>query len=421
MVLTKKVDGEILYAANLNNNYGETLTMIGLNHIRTLLNRAGVYSKGNIDLFGDAYTALGGRNVSMIGSSALFDTNKHKYKDWSAEPHVIITTSSAINVTAVNSDYAGNNIACLAFNTEGAYNSSKKVILYCTSGTNEVKYAQIYKTLFYGTNGGDSLCAAYTGVITALQTSDSADVGDKGYYARMNVNFLTTNGNATYTGTFANTTTNTAVRSWSVCYSSGTATVSTLEMPSATVLNTATSSTSNEMGTDTSADEKNNPASVVLKGAYTTTIARTTTSEVIVMAKSAVSWAYAESSAYTETISNIDFYTTHGVPAMTISNLITDGYNLIYHALPTGTFSATMSSAFGVALLVDWETGADVQYKLTNATEDTGFLTSGTTCAISNFTAFTSQPTVLTIKLIPKSSSPTASYPSIGGFAVRGA
>jgi hypothetical protein len=85
----------------------------------------------------------------------------------------------------------------------------------------------------------------------------------------------------------------------------------------------------------------------------------------------------------------------------------------IIHDLPSGSFSSTINGSFGTVLIEDWETGADIQYKLTNSTEDTGWLDYN---EVSEFTAFTSEPTTCIVKLVPKSSSPTAGYPSIKGF-----
>jgi hypothetical protein len=89
----------------------------------------------------------------------------------------------------------------------------------------------------------------------------------------------------------------------------------------------------------------------------------------------------------------------------------------ITHTIPANTFSSTLSTAFGTFLPEDWEAGADVQFKLTNATEDTGYLA---TNQVVEFTALTSEPTSCIVKLIPKTSSPTAGYPSINGFALYG-
>ena len=71
-------------------------------------------------------------------------------------------------------------------------------------------------------------------------------------------------------------------------------------------------------------------------------------------------------------------------------------------------------------MIEDWEDGANIQYKLTNATEDTGWLDAmNTSPEVNSFTAFTSEPTTLIVKLIPKTTSPTAGYPSVKGFYVN--
>ena len=89
----------------------------------------------------------------------------------------------------------------------------------------------------------------------------------------------------------------------------------------------------------------------------------------------------------------------------------------ITHVIPTGTFSTTLSSAVFTFKAEDWESGADVQFKLTNSTEDTGWLDSNDTVG---FTALTAEPDEIVVRLIPKSSSPTAGHPSINGIALYG-
>lgn len=90
----------------------------------------------------------------------------------------------------------------------------------------------------------------------------------------------------------------------------------------------------------------------------------------------------------------------------------------VTHTLPSGTFTSTISSAIGVPMLSNWESGADIKYKLTNTVEDTGWLASSNTPSISSFTAFTSQPTSLIVQLIPKNL-PTVNTPGLLGFWVR--
>ncbi len=55
--------------------------------------------------------------------------------------------------------------------------------------------------------------------------------------------------------------------------------------------------------------------------------------------------------------------------------------------LPTGTFSATSSSAVLGSLLDKWEVGSNIQFKLTNSTEDSGWLEADD--IVQTFTAFT--------------------------------
>ncbi|MEI6209642.1 MAG: hypothetical protein WCP20_22900 [Desulfuromonadales bacterium] len=90
----------------------------------------------------------------------------------------------------------------------------------------------------------------------------------------------------------------------------------------------------------------------------------------------------------------------------------------IVHSIPVGALSGKISKSIGIPLIDNWEAGADIQYKLSNASEDTGWLPAGNNPLSSTFTTFTSQPTTLTVKLIPKSSNPTGGFPSIKGFWV---
>jgi len=91
--------------------------------------------------------------------------------------------------------------------------------------------------------------------------------------------------------------------------------------------------------------------------------------------------------------------------------------NIIEHTIPTGSFSATLSSAIGSALFNATETGATVDFKLTGSGEDSGWLTEN---EITEFTAFASEATTLLVRMNPASSSPTPGLPQLRGFGVRG-
>ena len=82
------------------------------------------------------------------------------------------------------------------------------------------------------------------------------------------------------------------------------------------------------------------------------------------------------------------------------------------HTIPSGTFNSDVSSSICKTLIKDTESGASFQYKVSNASENSGWINDG---ELGTFTAFTSEPTTLTVKLTPKSSSPTIGYPSIRG------
>jgi len=93
-------------------------------------------------------------------------------------------------------------------------------------------------------------------------------------------------------------------------------------------------------------------------------------------------------------------------------------YNVISHDIPSGTFSSTVDTLYSQVVINSWEEGDSIKVKLTNATEDSGWLDIN---SVESFTAFTSEPTKYLIQLNPKSSSPTSGYPSILGSAIRGA
>jgi hypothetical protein len=93
--------------------------------------------------------------------------------------------------------------------------------------------------------------------------------------------------------------------------------------------------------------------------------------------------------------------------------------SLIKYNIPSGRFVGNVKAAIGVPMIKDWETGADIKYKIVNGSEDSDWLNCGVAPIITEFTQFTSQPTILWVKLIPKSSSPTLGYPTLYGFGVR--
>jgi len=394
----------------------EALLVECKNHARQLIDRAGVYSSDGSDLWGEAYIDADGRNDSVSGGTATFDTNKYKA---GTSPYVVIEATS---ISAVG-DFAINN--CVIVNI-----SSGVWILSCTTGTDAVKRAQIYKTLFYGTNGTDPRASGtYITGITALKTSTTRDVGKRGYLALISATVTSPNsGNVTGSGTiditFDDTTYNTDCSSWSNVNLSvgggGTASAS-WALPVGTTLNSVSGSvgSSNEIGTDKEADEYDNPADARLIASATeswTNPTTTSTSYLVLLhyGSLTITPSIVNPTYTTVTITDTDFYTDNSIPVFTSTN---DYDNIIIHAIPSGTFSTTVSKAIVGTILSEWEAGANIQFKLTNATEDSGWLEADD--VVQSFTAFTSEPTIFILKLIPKSSSPTPNYPAVRAWSMR--
>jgi len=91
----------------------------------------------------------------------------------------------------------------------------------------------------------------------------------------------------------------------------------------------------------------------------------------------------------------------------------------IHHNLPAGTFAPNISQAIGVAMIDDWDgEDSNIQFKLTNtAGDDSGWLdVMNPSPRFQSFTAFTSEPEKVIVRLVPKTNAPTGGMPSIKGF-----
>ena len=395
------------------------ITQAGLNTIRQMQDRLIEFSSGMIEGWCEAYTDSNGRgnSVDITKTTALFNVDNYQPINVSlpssSEPAVVFEATSISDL----SDFQINDCQILAFEGGG------KWLVWCDTGTNAVKRAQIYKTLFYGTDGTDArVTTTYITGITSLKTNTSRDEGKKAWYRDIRVTNSDTPRNGDTTGTFSDTSTNTDSSIWARVESGGIGT--------------------NQIGTDQESNEDDNPASVKLRGASDigegdtyvefptgTTILTDTTgntsgrASALILASGNISWS--DNTSNTNIDVTIDFSADESVPTMTaVTESIDDPDNFVFeinHTIPTGTFNDTISTAIGVPLIEDWETDADIQYKLTgtSGTEDTGWLSCGVTPTISTFTAFTAEPDTLIVKLVPKAPSPTVGYPSIKGFYVR--
>ena len=144
------------------------------------------------------------------------------------------------------------------------YKSPTKNIwrLYCTTGTDAVKRAQVLKTLFWGTDSTDPRASStYITNPTAMTVSDADDVGMKGQLLRVSSGL--DSGESAVTGTFA-VGTNLKVSSWSRIKidqmgGAGDGDIN-WELPSGTILQTSGDiAVHDETGTDLEADEYDTP------------------------------------------------------------------------------------------------------------------------------------------------------------------
>jgi len=296
-------------------------------------------------------------------------------------PYVIIEATSVSTAS-----FAINNCKVIPY-------SAGKWVLYCTTGTNEVMRAKIYKTLFYGTTGADprATSTCITG-ITALKTSISGDVGTIAYYATLSlVNPSVSVFNYTYTGTFSNTTTNTKISSWSnnnaaLPTISGN-TYANWELPSGTTLNQASRSgsagttTVDETGIDTTADEKSNQTTCQLE-VYSSNIGtgRNSSVDIFILTKGTISWVNAGTAGTTVSYSNVNFNVTHSIPTLTAAESI---------IVPSSANYATTNFYYSLTPGTD-TSSSDTTYNLDSFTNPTyAFDSNDTTAAtltIANFT-----------------------------------
>jgi hypothetical protein len=235
--------------------------------------------------------------------------------------------------------------------------SSGKWVLFSPGAVNSAEARKnIYKTLFYGTNGSNQrILSPFITGLTALKTNFANDVGKRAY----RIDSGTSGSPETiYRATYTDTTTNLSCLAWARVNDDGGGS-SRFAHPTGT--NIATASGSVVEGYSS----VDNPASS--EHGYI----NANNSQAVIVCNGSISFSKPSGSGSEG--SNIDYKTTHSIPDYTIAN----------------------------------ET-------ITN--EDTGWLNPN---IVEDFTAFTSEPTELIVKLIPKESSPTAGYPSIRGFSLR--
>jgi len=298
------VNGQVANATEVLSGYGSPLAQLAYEQV---VSDATNWS--NTDYLGaDEFTdSNGAKNTIDTGTStACFNADKYELKDIS----ILADVNYYVIIEASNGP----------INADGIYQfSSGKWIIYDTnSDTNSesVQKAVIYRRLFYNNeiSGYDT--------VTSIKVSSSSDVGARGYKATLTTS---DSGSSTNTGTFSATTDNTNVNSWSYVSATMVETgantnrlISRWEIPSGTVKNIIDfesndpeTNTSNELGTDTSGDDINNPVNCRLYVSNTDGEGHNT-ANVIVLTKKSITWDG----------TNVDYKTTYSLPDTTQSDTL---------------------------------------------------------------------------------------------------
>jgi hypothetical protein len=339
MVWKNYIDGEVLYAADLNASLKKALSLgvieSGLNTIRQLQDRSIIFSKNSNDVFADAYTTAAGRlssvNTTPANTTAIFSAGNLEYGTTylnRAGTDTITSSASRGGWSNTGLSFDSNNSTFASMSASWTSATTTETWTLGTTWVGAVAIGTVYvNTSFSGTVSGDTRSAT--------------------------ISLEWFNGSV-----------------WAIVGSA------------------LASSSSTNWGLSYNGNVVVNQASVQgLRLNY--------------------SRATGSSSAYTASISQTE---------LQYGSVATD--SIIEHTIPAGTFPATISKAIGIGMLSQIETGAGMQFKLQNGTEDTGWIDCYNYPQLTTFTAFTSQPTKLIIKLVAKPTTGTVGIPAIKGFSV---
>jgi len=311
MVTYTFTNGTVADADEVNTNFTDiqnsSLTIAGLNHIRQLIDRVGVYSAGNIDGWGEAYVSAGGRNGSVDtgATDATFDTDKYK------------------------ADGTGDDLIYQSIPT-GTFSSTVSSVI-------GVPFLEDWET------GADIQFKLQAKIYDGTTINEDYSTGD-------------TNSTGTTSETVRITPNEKCKVNTITLVTNGSADPLTIN------LNGETENITSDVVTFSS------PPELQAGVGYTVTI--TSTSRVAV------------------------------VDNMTIPTIGTK-INLTQGNSADSSFIQEMN----VEILV--------------TDQDTGWLDASNSPEVQAFTAFTSEPTTLIVKLVPKTTSPTAGYPSVKGFWIK--
>ncbi len=205
-----------------------------------------------------------------------------------------------------------------------------KWVVWCDTGTDAVKRAQIHKSLWFGTTGADQLIEDFA-TITRIATSTTRDVGMRATYCNQS---QTSGGIANAIGTFADTSTNQDCSSWSKL-NTGNVDSANWAIPDGTTKHSiGVNTSSDELGTDREGDEEDNPADCDISCSRNNSVQ----ANVVILHSGTISW----SSNWTTTDVQRDFVTDATLPgAMTaVSGTEWDVSTLIFKNTVSSTDNA---------------------------------------------------------------------------------
>lgn len=175
-----KIDGDILYAEDVNKVYANSLTQSGLNTIRQLIDRAITYSAGGIDGWGEAYIDASGRSdsVDVYQTSALFDTNKYKFDNTTSTTSAHGDTSSSGSAISNKSGSKWMSFCNATLTTIVKHNSctATKAYVYSEDGT-----TQLASATFSGNNATFSLAITENTTYQLMVDNNGSNYNFVGY------------------------------------------------------------------------------------------------------------------------------------------------------------------------------------------------------------------------------------------------
>jgi len=300
------------------------------------------------------YDVFTGSTKISLNTVWTIGSNKAAYTDMTNDYYVDIYADS---ISAIE-DFEINDCTMFKDQTENIWR------LVCRTGTTAVKRAKVIKTLFYGTNGSDPRASStYITNITALKCSAATDVGKRAYLEKTTFDLDNVKGEVRRLGTFTEGS-NTDINSWSRLvmgtYEGG-GYVQSMQwnMPLFTELNREETGESNEIGTDTSGDDKDTQATCALLLATFDESAEGY-GVAVVLTKKAITWSNnTQITQGTYEITNdisLDFFTDNSIPLFTQAAFADVLPYLISTAQAT-SFSQKVNGGFFIANYAEDATG----------------------------------------------------------------